>query len=601
MLKLIDILNSKFPDNEGYRLTDVQRVFKDGNIYKLLLTFKKIVDARKKYYSEDINEKSLLKEFRTGRTILKEGNIAYARLFVIGSIWWNKGTPSAVTPNYLHKYSFDSKMLFKGNLIQCNTSDFTDEHSMGSEFVDMNNIVKVNFPRILCYDLIETKFIAFHSYEVYRYFFTSYSITDLNSRMFNYAQFTENGSTENTIYNNEISDNKEDKHLVYLKNPYDLKDASIIGNIVHIYDFKRAIIKMQNYLNKSSIFQFSAIEKLPVSKFDLMTVSAKRVKRKSDGAEGLMILQIHECRGYLDYSYTPVIPKIINSKDGKASGGKGRRKPNVSPSGFEPRVVNDHTTGMGADTVDLNILGLEDLFKPSNDVKLDEILYKIFDSEGKPFLRKTPNDNLVSPPGNFGDESGKRPKEKIDVEPTNYFVFFTEIIEKISLTLNKNGLDTKVSYINEDLTNGNTESKINCNKLKIAIKEDPNPNWSLYLAHIHVVSQNSYNNFYLFEKYSTMRSAGRTWLYSFNNFQESEEEKLLSKIKEFLTENKNSRKDRFEPDLKFNHTQSKKDKLSEKEYTEIEKDEAINNHVMKICNSILKVYGLKSLQLFQIA
>lgn len=626
-MKLIDIIDKPFPDDGGYRLTSVQSVKKEGNLYNLNLIFHKIPKAREIYSNSHSKIRNTLRIFKSGPSIIRKSNVSYARLFVIGSIWWNEGEPMVVLPDYSFRYLFDSSVFDLTQPVLTDTSIFTDKHAMIGKYIDIKDgEEKSSIPRIILFDLKETvyhhqkengmfplkvntpnwpdpaytEFIAFHSYEVYRYFFTSYSITDLNERMM-FPQFNSRTIGENKMYDPKRTIYTDQKYPVYLKEYYDLKDVVTIGNIAYYSDFRNPLRIMQNYLNKRNYYFFSAIERLPVSKFKSMTVSAIRVTRSSDGAEGLLVMQIHKCSEYLNHGYIPVVPQSNNNPLSSGQVGSRGSKASGTPHGSEPRVDNNNTSGMGAATIGLNLSGIEDLLKPSFDVNVENLIYEHHDSKGNSYFSEEPNDNnIVSPPGNYGNGGGSRPKEKIDVKQTSYFKLFSEIVEKTCKALQSKDLHAEAKYLDQEFNLVNSKFEIDCNTLKNYIKSEPNPNWSLFLAQIKIEHNNTQKYFYLFEKNSKKFSSGRTWLYSFPKFQVHNEENIPFKIKEFLNEKINSDNNRLEPDQKYNHSQSKKDDTGSRIYTEVDKKEAINSHVKKISNRILESCGLKPLQLSQI-
>lgn len=622
-MKLTDIINYPFPDNEGYRITDIQKVERKNDTYMLLLTFQKLENARTRYNSSNFKEKNTLRKFQSGRTILRVGNIAYARLFIIGSIWWNEGKPLAIPPDYLSQYSFDYKFIGNNNLKLCDASYFINEHSMGMEYNDKNNQLVARYSKILCFELstplfhhkkkegvfplyghtppwppIETNFIAFNSYEVYRYFFTSYGITDLNARMF-FPQFNPKSPTENLLFDPTESVEKDGKHFVHLLKPYDFQDTSILGNIAYYSSFKGIIRKIQNHLNKFSSFDFRYLEKLPVSNFKQMQVTAVRVKRKSDGAEGLYIVQIHYCKGYIDHKYTPVIPVNDSSAPKKPSPSGGRGGKSKGPKeGTEPKVNHDTTTGMGSDTVNLNLLGLEHLLTPTPDIDLDDTLHKLVNPDGTFLLLPSDeNGRPIFPPGPYPDGKGPRPKNNINVERTNYFEFFPEIVELISAKIKEYRLDVNHSYLGDDYQYHSKSTIIDATKIKTLVFSEDDPLWELYLAEIKVSGPDfKVRYYYLFEKYSETHTSSRTWLYAQSDFRQFKEDDLTKSIKEFLFEQKNSSPKRTEPDNKLNHLQSKvvgTNNKGDNEYASVEKDVALNKHIQKIANRILKVYGFR--------
>ncbi len=615
-MKLTDIINYPFPDNEGYRLVDIQKITKKGNVYKLLLSFQKVENARKRFNEDDLT----LREFLPGVSVLRESNIAYARLFVIGSIWWNKEKPQVVLPEYLFRYSFSSKIIDFSKLTSCNTSEFSEKHSMAAQYIK-DGILQTRHPKIICFELNETvfhhqknegafpllrempdlpnpartQFIAFHPYEIFRYFFTASNISDLNDRLCN-RQFTSN--LQNELYDIEKSKQDNGKHYIHLMKNYDLQDAHLLGNIAYYPLFRNTVRKIQNYLNSSGYFGFHTIDGLPVTSFESMDVTAVNVKRKSDGADGLLVLQIQSCKNYINHSYTPVIPVLDQENGGKpGTGTRGGGGTKGKPEGNEPKVNQDVTTTMGFDTVDLELLGLAKLFAPNQDVILDETLYKRVNRDGSISLFPTGSgDDTVYPPGSNPDGNGPRPKNKIEVERTNYFEFFPEIVRIVCDKIKEHHLAVDLSYISDDLLSYYESIIIDATKIKTITLLEGEPKWELYLAEIKVSGPDSNTRYYyLFEKYSETHTSSRTWLYSPSNFRSLGDKELIEAIKQYLFQQKNSSPQRLEPDNKFNHLQSEKVEVKDgiETYTSVKRDKALNKHIEKIANRILKVYSFR--------
>jgi hypothetical protein len=482
---------------------------------------------------------------------------------------------------------------------------------MPINFEDKEGNLRKRYPKIHCYELkeslfhhkkkdeviplyshvppwnpVETKFIAFHSYEIYRYFFTSVCLNDLNDRLL-HKQIPK----DNRLYDPTESKLKDGKYFIYLRNEFDLPDSVLLGNIAYYRSFKEQIRKIQNYLNKSSYFTFIGIDKLPVEKFNRMTTSALRVKRKSDGAEGLFILQIHSCPKYIDHSYTPVVPVSDNKNTDDDSGTKGTSGTRSGGTEIELRVNNNGTTGMGANTVDTDMLGLDGLLAPNSDIELEETKFIPVDNTGGVVIYQTPDDSEISPPGAYPDDPlRRRPEKRIFIDPTDYFDFFPEIVENICLTLEKNGLKVKFTYMNKSINFDLSPIKIQCKELKFFEETPLKLDWIMYLVQIEIDALGSGKNqfFYLFEKTAPESSAGRTWLYGSDKFKKFTEENLHDRIDKYLNETIKSTLKRKEPDNKFNHLQRKK--TTSNEFEKIKQDDALKNHVQKISDRILKVY-----------
>ncbi len=621
-MKLTDILDSSFPDNEGYRLVDVYKIEPKNKSFHLLLTFQKIEKARIKYGGIDSYMRNSLRKFPSSDSILRIANISYARFFVVGSIWWNEGEPQGVLPDYLTKFSINSEQINWNSAKSYSSSKFAETQSMGIKYNNRKGILTERYPKVLCYELNESlfqqtkknniaplisgeqtwesqlkvDFIAFHTYEIFRYFFTSLSITDLNERLCSF-QFGEN--SDNQLYNEENSKKIDSNNFVHLKKEYDQQDVNLLGNIIYLPKFKETISKIQSRLNVENYYYFHFINFFPAEGFDSMNFTATKVIRSSDNAVGLLILQLHSCKGYTNLAYTPIVP--LSKSDGKTPSSSNSKR--IINGGIKPGVVpvvqNRETTSMHSTNLEIDFNQFFKNDELSNDINILDPFYSIENGAGGYTIIDN-DENIISPPSSFPeDKNGRRITNKIDVEPTIYFEFFTEIITKLTQTLNKRGLFADVDYLNENLIFDSTETIIKCENIKTKIKDEHSANWFTYVVRLRILHQGVYKYYHVFEKYSNKYSSSRTWLYSFPSFKESNEINLMEKINNFLNKNSSSNPGNLEPDERFNHLSS--NKTGDKKYEKVKREDAINKHVEKLSNRILISLNLKPIKLLQTA
>lgn len=631
-MKVSDFLEKPFPSEDGYRLMEISQIFYwDIGDFKLQLVFHKVSDARSKLTS---NKKALRIHENLGsdQTFKTNCSIAFQRLFVVGSIWWNKGSVQAVAPSsYLEYCSISDVFLESNSVIQTNTSIFQESFEFNDKRGD--DVITRN-ASILMYELestlyehrtennehrffkhqpkwqVETiDFVAFDPSEIHRYFFSSKNpeLTDFNSRLL-IPQFNSlNSPEDNWLFDPKQSKIKDGKHNVYLRNKKDLLDSDIIGNLAYQPLFRDKVRKMQNVLNlkkneekkseqkDKGYYFFSSIEGLPIISFSRMKGYAFRVTR-NDGKRGLYFVQLHAFSKTIDHSYTPIIPdkdgEVIPYPGGGGSGGNGG-----TPKG-DPEEKLDIDYGGGSNPkdkpVETDALGLDELFNPVLDVVIEEPVKDKLDEDKKLPDGKGGNGGeggeTVSPPGLPEQEPGHTPVIRETVRARDYFDHFPNILREVALRLEKKKYSISLSFYSQNLLTEPIEEVIKCNKLSIdhGSNED---NWSLYLAVIKVALGSANRYYYLFEKTSATKVNSRTWLYAEDSYKVIWQDKLLDKIHDFLYEDFPTKADRVAPNNKFNHKQRETIIVNGvSKDVQIRQEDAIEHQIEKITSRILKTF-----------
>lgn len=589
--------------------------------FRLQLLFHKVRDARTKLVS---NKEALRIHENLGseETFKTNCDIAFQRLFVVGSIWWNKGPTQAIAPSSYLEYSSISDVFLESNSVtHTNTSIFKESFEFadkrGDAIITRNaGILMYEFDQKLNEHSPENNefrffkhqwewedekidFVAFDPSEIHRYFFSSKNpeLTDFNSRLL-IPQFNSNNGESNLLFDPKQSKMKNGKHYVYLLHEKDHLDSDIIGNLAYQSAFKDKVRKMQNVLNlrqdkteekKKGYYLFSSIEGLPITEFSRMKGYAFRVTR-NDGKRGLYFVQLHSFSKTINHSYTPIIPQ----KDGSIityPGGGGSGTNGGNPTG-EPGEKLDVRYGGGSNpkdrTVNTDALGLDELFNPIKDVVIEELEKDKLDED-----RSLPDgnkggggegDGFVSPPGILDQEPGHTPIIREIIQARDYFDHFPNILREVVLRLEKGGYNAVLNFYTQDLLTGTIEHVIDCNKLDI-IHEPNEQNWLMYLAVIKVSLNSADRYYYLFEKKSEMRVNSRTWLYAEDSYQIIWQDILLNKIHDFLYEDFSTEADRMAPNNRFNHKQREGN-------VQIRQEDAIENQIEKITSRILRTFGL---------
>lgn len=599
--------------------------------FRLQLVFHKVSDARSKLTS---NKKALSIHENLGpdETFKTNCSIAFQRLFVVGSIWWNRGSIQAVAPSSYLEYCSISDVFLESNLVtQTNTSIF--QESFGFDDKRGDNVITRN-SGILMYEFDQTlnehrpennefrffkhqwkwkdekiDFVAFDSSEVHRYFFSSKNreLTDFNSRLL-IPQFNSiNSPEDNRLFDPKQSKMKDGKHNVYLRSKEDLLDSDIIGNLAYQPLFRDKVRKMQNVLNlkqneenkseqkEKGYYLFSSIEGLPIISFSRMKGYAFRVTR-SDGKRGLYFVQLHAFSKTIDHSYTPILPdkdgEIILYPQGGGTGGNGG-----TPKG-EPQEKIDIEYGGGSNPkdkpVETDALGLDELFNPVIDVVIEDPVKDKLDEDKKLPDGKGGNGGegggTVSPPGLPEQDPGHTPVIRETVRARDYFDHFPNILREVAFRLEKKEYSTMLNFYSQDLLTVPVEEVIKCNKLPI-IHGSNEENWSLYLAVIKVTLGSTDRYYYLFEKTSETKVNSRTWLYAEDSYKVIEQDELLKRIEDFLYQDFPTKADRIAPNNKFNHKQRETIIVNGvSKDVQIRQEDAIEHQIEKITSRILKTF-----------
>lgn len=634
-MRVSDFLEKPFPTEDGYRLMNISQVFSpEKNVYKLQLIFHRVIDAQKKLDTP----KLLRTHERLGVTDTFKVicDVAFERLLTVGSIWWNHGDPQAVTSSKYLEHCSISDVFLESNMVSQTDSSVFNEDFGYPERRGKDSVVK--HAGILMYELDKTlfehvpenneyrfyphqpkwkvdtiDFVAFNSYEVHRYFFSSKTIalTNLNSRML-IPQFNNIHDPEtNCLFDPVKSKEENGIHKVYLRNRQDLVDSDTLGNLAYYPAFRDKVRKMQNYLNVgdgkengSRYYMFSAIDGLPINRFSRLKGYAFRVTRK-DGKKGLYFVEIDYCSKSINHSYLAMEPikegTIITYPGGGGnSGGLG-----TGPG--EPHEVLDIRYGGGSNPNDkplsIDALGLEHLLQPHQDIRIEDPEKYTLDGDtvipdGNEGADGEGTEGIVSPPGiRDKDDQGYTPVIRTTVEARDYFDCFPEILKEVELNLHKAGLNALLNFYTNALLTSKIEEIVICKNLKLSSRPTDH-DWLLYVGVFQIKPERGdLRYYYLFEKTSTTKTVSRTWLYAQDRYMEIEQDKLLEKIHLYLYEDEPTAADRKEPNNKFNHKQSESVMVDGKpKDVPIQKQVAIDLQIEKITARIMKTFVGEVLQ-----
>ena len=622
MIEVSDLLEN-FPDESGWRLINISRIFKYRSSYKISLEFQRF-NKVKEYFNS--GESGLLKQLPVDKTFVTSTNIANARLFPVGSIWFNNPEYQVILPNYFGRYSLRRNIINQDRLFREKITDYLNVKDIPNVMEGEQRrgayswIVGYEFERPLYHNKKKggrvplevspefkgahsSHFIAFYSAEVYRFFLTGFGITDVNERLI----YPGSIETQDEIYSlcrkptKEIQDKVKHKFPVFLKKASDKRSIETIGNMIYLPEFKKQMRRVQNAVNESNKGNFWAIDGLPITNYKRMNFAAK-VVTNSAGKKGLLVMMIDSCIGYTDNSYKPIVPvKQKNSSGAGSSGGKGNRD-NVETDDERPNYNDDNTTGVGEEE-DINASGFESILAPQNEIEVEDDLYEYFDSGGNSvYFGDKPNLDELNPPGNNPDGSGKKGRATRKVTLFDYFEIFPEIVQRISghENLLKKGLAAKARYFKiseEDFYYSNSATEILGAKIK-AISSEKKSKFKLYALELSV---NKTKTFYLFErvlindKGEIVPSQSRTWLYANSEGSRISKEDFIHKI-EILLKIRNTPKSLKVNSLVskgFNHNHERKISVSDKEEKKdipITKEEAISFHSNKISAEISKAF-----------
>lgn len=607
-MKISDLI-TPFPDDFAYRLVDVRTIHRNGIQYEVELVFQRL----NKIQNESFTKKDFKKldSFYVGKLEVKSCSIKYIRLFVIGSVWHNDTKIPEIS--YLTHYKINESHFLKGDPEKGLIGDFFDD-KVPIKFTDSDKTQYFN-SQIVLYNLKSplfhhkkeggkiplknekpewetdtlTTFLAFYSYEIYRYFFTCFGASDLNQRLLT-SNLTNNLVSENEIYDQSKSGYNEEKKsfLIHLKSNKDAMNTPLIGNIASSNSFRTQMINVANQVSLNNN-PFQVFDRLPIGKFRQISFLAKRVKKKNSDDWGLLIFKIEECKGYQEFDYIPIIHVSVktNPPSNDPGGGNtslGGTKP--GGGGIKPEIKDDSPPNYIGNYNQERHDDWMDLLKPNDDVSVK-----------KPITIKHGTNLGGGKDSSGGDSTSDTPpdKIKIPVNPLDYLSFFPEIIELIKKSFEtKTGFILHSSYLtlNDDsLCFENEDNIIDGGDLKFITS---NKGRNLYLYVVQLTLQQADPDlsryFYLLAKrpQNSIRKQGRTWLYSYSDFKgiQHNEKEVQKIIKKYIGKTENSNYDRREPDHKFNHLMSEEN--MKKGYDTIKHDAAKANHVEKIVNKIIK-------------
>lgn len=610
-----------FLDDSCYRLVQVRTIEKKNNhAYVAILVFQRLSQPQNEgYLHADLTS---LTSFHLGKTEVRECPLAYLRIFVIGSIWHNRtDVPILPKPTYSKRYLIKDASFLTGTIDTGLITSMVEAQNLPIyrtiKDPSDKSIKKVPFESYaIRYNLeqpfyhhkgientiplqknkpswktdVKTEFLIFHSYEIYRYFLTAYGISDLNTRLLSSDLKSEQENKiyvpESTFYNPDFN-----QFLVHLKYRRDLKQTWLIGNVASMKKYRELALSTAQHVNMR-LNPIEHIKELPIDQFKELQVIADRVKG-TDGRYGLVIYEIQKCTGYQNYTYRPIVPMPQHDEtDKKPTGGNGgSRKPKSGKTDeTEPEIIRDETANPKKPHEvegDWNIM-----FISNDEHDVTPPMYKHYSEDDGFFLDENENDNEVAPPGDENPKPGKHStKEKIPVDPTDYFSFFPEIVEGIIKYIEKEQYKCVPAYLNENFV---FDEQI-CYLIEREVKDlDADGDQIFYVIQLTVSSVRFTDERYLYlfaqRHESKISSQGRTWLYSLDQFIcASTVEDIPSLLQIYLYKDRNSNPKRKEPDLRFNHLSSKAigPKGAKKTYIKVDIEDAKKNHVEKIGKKIV--------------
>lgn len=580
-------LIGKFPTNNEYQIVDVTQIcVKDG-------------------------KKSLAVKFQNISTqsttiITKYIPVAYARLIVIGTIW--KNNAKVKLPSFLDQYqafNFDfNNLVLSNEKVEFDEFGkiYIEKKKENSKQPDQENYGLVTYDVDLCLikkegepaklfkpnpnwknqGLIE--FISFFPHELFRYFFTSYEIGDLNDHFYSHNNAKGNWKESNEVFDTDESVEKDGELYVSFDSGKYVRDTNLIGDCIYIPSYKNNIFSVQNYLNTKGFAYLSRIGIFPIERCKRLTFSGIPITRKSDGAKGLLGFLINECTDYRPHQYTAVVPEwetdYENSSEDKAP--KPRTTGNKNNS--TPTVRNNSTSSNKTHTIDET--GLEFLLEQQATHKVKNIT-----GGGGPVIPIEEEDE-IGVPGKDGKKQGKTAKLKKEYFPqTIYFKDYKVILEGIVNEIKSKGFSISVSHYIEKEKWSDELSYVTRNLFNEAISNPGVPEDRLYITQLYISSDASTKIFYLFEE----NNGSRTLLYASTEFNELGHENITNCLQYFPQKRNSESKLNGAIAHYFNHKQTKREKTAAKnekgkpiyKKTEIEKSVSIAIHIRKISDRIL--------------
>lgn len=595
----------------GVKITELIREFPSNDEYQ-------IVDVTQIYIQDE--EKVLAVKFQnlsTGEIIHEPISIAYARLIVIGTIW--KNNAKVKLPSFLDQYqafNFDfNNLVLSNEKVEFDEFGkiYIEKKKENSKQPDQENYGLVTYHVDLCLIKKEgepaklfkpnpnwknegvIEFISFFPHELFRYFFTSYEISDLNDHFYSYNNAQGNWKESNEVFNTEESIEKDGELYVSFDNGKYVKDTNLIGDCIYIPSYKKNIFSVQNYLNTKRFAYLSRIGIFPIERFKRLTFSGLPITRKSDGAKGLLGFLISECTGYRPHQYTAVLPELETDDENSDEDKDPKPVSAGNNNNQTPTVRNNSTSSNKPHTIDET--GLEFLLEQQTTHKVKKV--QITTEGGGPVIPIVEKDpDKIAEPGKDGEPGGKIPKLKKEYFPqTIYFKDYKVILEGIVNEIKSKGFSISASHYIEKEKWSDELSYVTRNLFNEAISNPDVPEDRLYITQLYISSNVSTKIFYLFEE----NNGSRTLLYASTEFNELGHENITNCLQYFPQKRNSESKLNGAIAHYFNHKQTKREKTAAKnekgkpiyKKTEIEKSLSIAIHIRKISQLIINKFDTK--------
>lgn len=582
-------LVGEFPTNNEYQIVDVTQIYIKDEKKVLAVKFQNL---------------------STGEIIHEPISIAYARLIVIGTIW--KNNAKVKFPSFLDQYqafNFDfNKMVLSKEKVEFDEFGkiYIEKKKENSKQPNQENYGLVTYDVDLCLIKKEgesvklfkpnpnwknqgvIEFISFFPHELFRYFFTSYEISDLNDHFYSHNNAQGNWKESNEVFDTDESVEKDGELYVSFDSGKYVKDTNLIGDCIYMPAYRKTIFSIQNFLNTNGYTYLSRIAIFPIERCKRLTFSGIPITRKSDGAKGLLGFLINECTDYRPHQYTAVLPEQETDDENSNEDKDPKPVTTNNNNNQTPTVRNNSTSSNKPHTIDE--AGLEFLLEQQTTHKVKKV--KITTEGGGPVIPIVEKDlDKITEPGKDGEPGGKIPELNEYFPQTNFFKDYEKILEGIVNKIRSKGLSISVnhytstkewrdelSFVNRALFNENISSP--------DIQEE-----RLYITQLVVSGRRSNLVFNLFEA----NNGSRTLLYANHDFNELTYDNIVNCLNYFPKERNSKDKLKGGVVYYFNHKQTKREKTDRKnekgkpiyQKTEIEEEKSIKIHIQKISQRIL--------------
>lgn len=588
----------------GVKITQLIREFPSNDEYQ-------IVDVTQIYIKDE--EKVLAVKFQnlsTGEIMHEPISIAYARLIVIGTIW--KNNAKVKLPSFLDQYqafNFDfNNLVLSNEKVEFDEFGkiYIEKKKENSKQPDQENYGLVTYDVDLCLIKKEgepaklfkpnpnwknqgvIEFISFFPHELFRYFFTSYEISDLNDHFYSHNNAQGNWKESNEVFNTEESIEKDGELYVSFDNGKYVKDTNLIGDCIYIPSYKNNIFSVQNYLNTKRFAYLSRIGIFPIERFKRLTFSGLPITRKSDGAKGLLGFLISECTDYRPHQYTAVLPELETDDENSDEDKDPKPVSAGNNNNQTPTVRNNSTSSNKPHTIDET--GLEFLLEQQTTHKVKKV--QITTEGGGPVIPIVDKDpDKIAEPGKDGEPGGKIPKLNEYFPQTIFFKDYEKILEGIVNKIRSKGLSITVNHYTSTKEWGDKLSFVNRTLFNENISSPSIQEERLYITKLVVSGRRSNLVFNLFEA----NNGSRTLLYVNHDFNELTYDNIVNCLNYFPKERNSEDKLKGSIVNYFNHKQTKREKTDRKnekgepiyQKTEIEEEKSIKIHIQKISQRIL--------------